>query len=119
MLGIAGAGAGAQNATGDVQKKLDVFSNEVFINCLRFSEEVYIMGSEEEDEPIIVGDKTGGYAVVFDPLDGSSNIDCNVAVGTIFGIYKKVAAAPCTPTPCTGSHHAAQAVREGPSAPGQ
>jgi len=82
--------AGNINSTGDVQKKLDVLSNEVFINCLSFSNEVFLMVSEENDKPIILDeDKSGGYAVVFDPLDGSSNIDANVAVGTIFGIYHK------------------------------
>jgi len=80
---------GNTNSSGDAQKKLDVFSNDVFINCLSFSKQVYIMGSEENEEPIILQDQTGGYAIVFDPLDGSSNIDANVSVGTIFGIYKK------------------------------
>eukprot|EP00343_Euplotes_focardii_P008002 CAMPEP_0205819160 /NCGR_PEP_ID=MMETSP0206-20130828/1420_1 /ASSEMBLY_ACC=CAM_ASM_000279 /TAXON_ID=36767 /ORGANISM="Euplotes focardii, Strain TN1" /LENGTH=337 /DNA_ID=CAMNT_0053112415 /DNA_START=24 /DNA_END=1037 /DNA_ORIENTATION=+ len=80
------------NESGDVQKKLDVFSNEVFINCMNFSQQVYIMGSEENEGPIIVQEKPGGYAIVFDPLDGSSNIDCNISVGTIFGIYKKAPA---------------------------
>ena len=61
----------------------------MFINCLTFSDQVYIMGSEENEQPIIVDSHSGGYAVVFDPLDGSSNIDCNLSVGTIFGIYKK------------------------------
>jgi len=82
---------GSSNASGDVVKKLDVFSNDVFINCMSFSEEIYIMCSEENEEAIIPkGPKRkGGYAIVFDPLDGSSNIDANVSVGTIFGIYKK------------------------------
>jgi fructose-1,6-bisphosphatase I len=79
----------AVNSSGDEQKKLDVFANECFINCLTFSDHVYIMCSEENEEPIIVGNKTGGYAIVFDPLDGSSNIEANISVGTIFGIYKK------------------------------
>jgi len=86
LYGVAG---GQENASGDVQKKLDVFSNDCFVNCLTFSEQVYVMGSEEVEDPIILEKKSGGYAVVFDPLDGSSNIDANVAVGTIFGIYKK------------------------------
>jgi len=81
--------AGASNTSGDVQKKLDVFANEVFINCLTFSEQVYIMASEEDEKPIILEEKSGGYAIVFDPLDGSSNIDANVSIGTIFGIYRK------------------------------
>jgi len=47
------------------------------------------MGSEENEEPIVLGEGKGGYGVVFDPLDGSSNIDANIAVGTIFGVYQK------------------------------
>lgn len=81
--------AGNENSSGDEQKKLDVLSNDVFVNCCAFSDQVYIMGSEEEDKPIIVDDTKGGYAIVFDPLDGSSNIDCNVGVGSIWGIYQK------------------------------
>eukprot|EP00808_Paulinella_micropora_P005667 g72605.t1 len=81
--------AGDTNTSGDVQKKLDVLANDVFVNCLRFSEQVYVMCSEEVEDPIVVDEHAGGYAVVFDPLDGSSNIDANVSVGTIFGIYKK------------------------------
>jgi len=80
---------GSANASGDVVKKLDVFSNDVFINCVTFSDQVYIMCSEENEEAIIPQKHKGGYAIVFDPLDGSSNIDANVSVGTIFGIYKK------------------------------
>jgi len=86
LYGVAG---GQENATGDVQKKLDILANDVFVNCLAFSNQVYVMGSEEVENPIIVDKQSTGYAVVFDPLDGSSNIDANVSVGTIFGIYKK------------------------------
>ncbi len=71
--------AGATNSTGDDQKKLDVLANDIFINALTFSDQAYILGSEENEEAIIVGGTTGGYAVVFDPLDGSSNIDCNLS----------------------------------------
>ena len=57
---------------------------------LQFSRHVAVMVSEENPEPIIVEDSfAGDYCVVFDPLDGSSNIDCNVSVGSIFGIMKK------------------------------
>jgi len=83
--------AGTENTSGDEQKKLDVLANDVFVNCCTFSDEVYIIGSEEEDRPIIVDNTKGGYAIVFDPLDGSSNIDCNVGVGSIWGIYQKQA----------------------------
>jgi len=81
--------AGEKNTSGDDQKKLDVFANDIFVNALTFSGQAFILGSEENDNPIVLEDKSGGYAVVFDPLDGSSNIDCNLSVGTIFGIYKK------------------------------
>eukprot|EP00461_Guttulinopsis_vulgaris_P001624 UN01624 len=75
------------NSTGDVQKKLDILANDVFINALSFSDQVRILGSEENEEPYLIRGSTGKYSVVFDPLDGSSNIDCNGAIGTIFGIY--------------------------------
>jgi fructose-1,6-bisphosphatase I len=81
--------AGTENSTGDAQKKLDIIANEVMINSISFSQQAYVLCSEENDEPIILDTTSGGYAVVFDPLDGSSNIDCNLSVGTIFGIYKK------------------------------
>eukprot|EP01135_Chromosphaera_perkinsii_P009404 Nk52_evm80s1737 gene=Nk52_evmTU80s1737 len=81
--------AGSMNTTGDDQKKLDVFANEVFINSMKSSGKVSVMVSEEDEEAIIVEAKNRGpYCAVFDPLDGSSNIDCGVSIGTIFGIYK-------------------------------
>lgn len=81
--------AGGQNTSGDAQKKLDIFSDEVFINALSFSRQVCVMVSEEQEAPVVVEDQQGGrYAIVFDPLDGSSNIDANVSVGTIFGIFR-------------------------------
>ncbi|KAF9996688.1 Fructose-1,6-bisphosphatase [Entomortierella chlamydospora] len=81
--------ANTSNIQGEEQKKLDVIANEIFVNALRSSNKVAIMVSEEDEEAIIVEDKNRGkYCVVFDPLDGSSNIDCGVSIGTIFGIYK-------------------------------
>jgi len=81
--------AGTENASGDTVKKLDVFSNDVFINCMKFTGRVAIMASEENETPIFCERaKHGRYCIVFDPLDGSSNIDANVSVGTIFGIYR-------------------------------
>lgn len=80
--------AGGENTSGDSQKKLDIVSDEAFINSLTFSRQVCIMVSEEQEEPVVVEDQGNGrYAIVFDPLDGSSNIDANVSVGTIFGIF--------------------------------
>lgn len=88
LIGI----AGNTNVQGEDQKKLDVISNEVMVNSLIASGQTAVLVSEEEEEAIIVSDrqsnKTGKYCVVFDPLDGSSNIDAGVNIGTIFGIYK-------------------------------
>ncbi|KAG0447934.1 hypothetical protein HPP92_028078 [Vanilla planifolia] len=79
---------GAVNVQGEQQKKLDVVSNEVFSNCLRSSGRTGIIASEEEDVPVAVEESySGNYIVVFDPLDGSSNIDAAVSTGSIFGIY--------------------------------
>ncbi|XP_022153720.1 fructose-1,6-bisphosphatase, cytosolic isoform X1 [Momordica charantia] len=80
--------AGETNVQGEEQKKLDVLSNEVFIKALVSSGRTCILVSEEDEEPTYVEPpRRGKYSVVFDPLDGSSNIDCGVSIGTIFGIY--------------------------------
>jgi fructose-1,6-bisphosphatase I len=79
--------AGSSNTTGDDQKKLDVIGNEIFINAMRGCEKVKILVSEEEEEAIIFPGH-GRYAVVCDPIDGSSNLDAGVSVGTIFGIFR-------------------------------
>jgi len=82
--------AGSSNTTGDDQKKLDVLANELFINMLKASYTVYVMASEENEHFIEVEvPKQGKYVICFDPLDGSSNIDCLVTIGSIFGIWKK------------------------------
>lgn len=74
--------AGAANVQGEDQKKLDVISNEVFANCLRSSGRTGVLASEEEDTPVAVEESySGDYIVVFDPLDGSSNIDAGISVG--------------------------------------
>lgn len=81
---------GSVNATGDSVKKLDLLSNDVFLNALKYSRELCVLVSEEEEKPIVVDEtEAGRYCVVTDPLDGSSNIDCNVSTGTIFGIYER------------------------------
>ncbi|MFZ4524604.1 MAG: class 1 fructose-bisphosphatase [Chlorobium sp.] len=81
--------AGSTNVQGEEVKKLDLFANEKIINAIGQHGRFAIMGSEE-NEGIIIPPKneTGNYALLFDPLDGSSNIDVNVSVGTIFSIYK-------------------------------
>lgn len=86
------SGGGSVNVQGEEQKKLDVLSNEVLKNALRFSGKMGIMASEEEDKPVLVDELTSGsYIAVFDPLDGSSNIDAAIATGTIFGIFEDTA----------------------------
>jgi len=77
-----------QNKSGDVVKKLDVFSNDCMINALSWSGKIALMASEEIEKEIILDSGDPKYCVVFDPLDGSSNIDANVSVGTIFGILR-------------------------------
>lgn len=80
--------AGDTNVQGEEQKKLDVISNEVFVKALISSGRTCLLVSEEVEDAIIVPPaQRGKYIVVFDPLDGSSNIDCGVSIGTIFGIY--------------------------------
>jgi len=82
--------AGSTNVTGDQVKKLDVLSNDLCINMIKSSFTSCVLVSEEDEKAIIVEpDKRGKYIVCFDPLDGSSNIDCLVSIGTIFAIYKK------------------------------
>jgi len=81
--------AGETNVQGEEQKKLDVLSNDIMVNALRASGKTAVLVSEELDEAIIIEERLRGkYCVVFDPLDGSSNIDAGVNIGTIFGIYK-------------------------------
>ena len=83
--------AGETNVQGEAQKKLDVLSNDIMVNSLRASGKTAVLVSEELDEAVIIEDKhKGNYCVVFDPLDGSSNIDAGVNIGTIFGIYRIV-----------------------------
>ena len=90
LLDVLGA-AGATNVQGEAQQKLDVYANQALLHCLGMRDNVAVLVSEENEEPItldrVEGD--GEYAIVFDPLDGSSNIDVNVNVGTIFSIFRK------------------------------
>lgn len=96
ILGI----AGQENASGENVQKLDIFANERMIECLTNGAEVCGIASEELEDfiqvPPVKG-KSSDYVVVMDPLDGSSNIDVNVSVGTIFGIYKRLSdpSGPC------------------------
>jgi len=92
---------GAVNIQGEDQKKLDVITNDVLKRALRFTGRLGVLASEEEDEPVdlvgtnvdisnpdIIFDDTDRYVVVFDPLDGSSNVDAGCPTGTIIGIYE-------------------------------
>jgi len=86
-----------QNVHGETQQKLDVFANDKMVQILDPTGKVCAMASEEIEDAIPVSEKSleGKYAIVFDPLDGSSNIDVNVSVGTIFGIYRKSEGKEC------------------------
>jgi len=84
--------AGSTNVQGECQKKLDIYANEQFISALSSGGECCIVASEENDDIICIESevsKNAKYIVAIDPLDGSSNIDVNVAVGTIFSIYRR------------------------------
>jgi len=88
--------AGSTNVQGEEVKKLDLFANEKIINAIGQHGRFAIMGSEENEGVIIPPkNESGNYALLFDPLDGSSNIDVNVSVGTIFSIYKLKGDDPC------------------------
>lgn len=80
-----------ENVYGEKQARLDLYANAVFTRSLIHNGGICILGSEEESDPIQVRkpELRGKYAVAIDPLDGSSNIDYNVSVGTIFGIYRR------------------------------
>ena len=91
-------GGGSINIQGEEQKKLDVISNDVLKRALRWSGQLSTLASEEEDAPVdvmgssvfsndIIVKNSGRYVAVFDPLDGSSNVDAGIPVGTIFGIF--------------------------------
>ena len=88
LLDVAGA-VGNVNVQGEDQQKLDVYSDEAMIHCLGVRENVAILASEENENAIVFDGRKGEgkYVVLFDPLDGSSNIDVNVSVGTIFSIF--------------------------------
>ena len=93
LVDILGA-AGDTNVQGEDQQKLDVYANEIFIKTLTNREIVCGIASEEEDDYITIQGRNkkndNKYVVLMDPLDGSSNIDVNVSVGTIFSIYRRV-----------------------------
>ena len=90
LLDILGS-AGGKNVQGETQQKLDVYANQALLHCLGLRDTVAVLVSEENEEPVRFerAPETGKYIIFFDPLDGSSNIDVNVSVGTIFSIFKR------------------------------
>lgn len=92
VLGEAGTG----NVQGEAQKKLDVLSNDILLEANEWGGHLAALASEEMEGPVIIPDQypKGGYLLLFDPLDGSSNIDVNISVGTIFSVLR----APRRPT---------------------
>ena len=87
--------AGSKNIQGEQQQKLDVYANNQFIEAIKAREVVCGIGSEENDEFISFKEeacKNGKYVVLMDPLDGSSNIDVNVSIGTIFSVFRRCSA---------------------------
>lgn len=89
LIGVLG-NADSENVQGEVQKKLDVITNDIMVNSLIWTGHLAGMASEEVDEPIKIPPQypKGKYLALFDPLDGSSNIDVNLTVGTIFSILR-------------------------------
>lgn len=82
---------GGKNIHGEEVKKLDIYANERIIKCMEHGGHLCVMASEENDDIIPIPEEyhKGKYVLMFDPLDGSSNIDANVSVGTIFSIYQR------------------------------
>lgn len=92
---------GEVNVQGEEQKKLDVFANNQFINALKHGGMCAALASEENEDMIIFGNQysmKGKYVVAFDPVDGSSNIEVNIPIGTIFSIYKRLTPAGTSAT---------------------
>jgi len=91
--------AGAVNVSGDLQQKLDLFANQTVRQSVHYTGRVCVTASEEDPAPVPVppGKPAGKYVVLYDPLDGSANIDVNVSIGTIFSIHKRVTKKTGTP----------------------
>jgi fructose-1,6-bisphosphatase I len=88
-LGDLRGAAGGENVQGETVLKMDRYAGQVICDCLGFRETVGVMVSEENDEAVVTKNAEGKYIVLFDPLDGSSNLDCNVATGTIFAVFAR------------------------------
>jgi len=91
LMDVLGA-QGAVNVQGEEQQKLDVYANRALLHCLGLRDSVAALVSEENEEPVVLNQdpESGRYIIIFDPLDGSSNIDVNVNVGTIFSIHRRL-----------------------------
>jgi len=92
--------AGRENIQGEQVQKLDEFANKTIIERMAHTGELCAMASEEDPDIIAIPERfpKGNYVLIFDPLDGSSNIDVNVTIGTIFAIYRRVTSLPAEPT---------------------
>ncbi|TIT90271.1 MAG: class 1 fructose-bisphosphatase, partial [Mesorhizobium sp.] len=95
VLGTAFGGTRGINADGDVQKDLDIFADEIFLDAMRHAP-VALYASEELEQPVLL-DRKAPLAVAIDPLDGSSNIDTNVSIGTIFSLLPATGAPDANP----------------------
>ncbi len=95
LVGILGL-TGEENIQGEQVMRLDVFANETLIHMNDHTGRLCVMASEENPDIIPIPERfpAGRYVLIFDPLDGSSNIDVNVSIGTIFSIHRKVSAGP-------------------------
>ncbi len=91
LTDILGA-AGAVNVSGDLQQKLDLFARDTVRNAVQHTGRVCVVASEEDGEPMLCPktSRRGKYVIMYDPLDGSTNIDVNVSIGTIFSIHMRV-----------------------------
>lgn len=89
--------AGSTNIQGEEQEKLDILANDVMKTVLSRAGRVCVVASEEDEEPVPMGDSeyAGKYVLIYDPLDGSSNIDVNVSIGTIFSVHHRVTSGGC------------------------
>src|SRR5688500_15237246 len=90
LAGILGS-FGSVNVQGETQQKLDVYANEALIHCLSLRDSIGIIASEENEEPLVLRHDSpdAKYAIVFDHLDGSSNIDVAVTIGTTFALFRR------------------------------
>ncbi|GAB4018562.1 class 1 fructose-bisphosphatase [Spirosoma koreense] len=91
-------GMGVQNVQGESQQKLDMIANIRFCRALKNGGEACAIISEEDEDIVFTGNNHGKYVVAIDPLDGSSNIDVNVSIGTIFSIYRRITPIGSEPT---------------------